>query len=127
MQCTLIGTVSTPFTDTADAPSQGFHDDARGVVTLSDEYVDGLAGFDADSVVIVWWADHADRSVLKLDRDGRGVFTTRSPARPNPVCLTECAVRDVDTASGRLVVEGVDMADGSPVVDLKSSLRERRE
>ncbi|AUV81964.1 S-adenosyl-L-methionine-binding protein [Salinigranum rubrum] len=126
MQCEPIGTVSTPFETTSDAPSQGFHEDSAGVVHVDEAYAAGLSGFDAESVVVVWWADRADRSVLTLDRDpSRGVFTSRSPARPNPVCLTECRVVDVDLDARRLSVRGVDMADGSPVIDLKASLRER--
>lgn len=128
MQCDPIGTVSTPFETTSDAPSQGFHDDAEGVVHVDEAYAAGLSGFDAEYVVVVWWADRADRSVLTLDRDpSRGVFTSRSPARPNPVCLTECRVTGVDFETRSLHVRGVDMADGSPVVDLKASLRGRRE
>jgi tRNA-Thr(GGU) m(6)t(6)A37 methyltransferase TsaA len=124
MECDPIGTASTPFETTSEAPSQGFHRDAEGVVRLDSEYAEGLSGFDASSVVIVWWADRADRSVLTLDRDpSRGVFTSRSPARPNPVCITECEV--IDVGERTLHVRGVDMADGSPVIDLKASLRDR--
>ena len=120
MECTPIGTVHTPFETTSDAPRQGFRDDAEGSVDVDPAYREGLTGFDGDRVVVVWWADRADRSVLTLDRDpGRGVFTSRSPARPNPVCITECAVRSVDLDAGRLRLRGVDMADGSPVLDLK--------
>jgi tRNA-Thr(GGU) m(6)t(6)A37 methyltransferase TsaA len=127
MQCDPIGTVSTPFETTSDAPSQGCHGDAEGVVRVDEAYAAGLSGFDADTVVVVWWADRADRSVLTLDRDpARGVFTSRSPARPNPVCLTECRVTDVDVESRTLRLRGVDMADGSPVIDLKASLADRR-
>ena len=125
MECDPIGTVSTPFGTTSEAPSQGFHDDAEGVVHLDEASAAGLSGFEASSVVIVWWADRADRSVLTLDRDpSRGVFTSRSPARPNPVCITECEV--VDVGERTLHVRGVDMADGSPVIDLKASIRDRR-
>lgn len=125
MQCDPIGTVHTPFETTGDAPRQGFRDDAEGVVELDSAYREGLAGFDADRVVVVWWADRAD-DILTLDRDPeRGVFTSRSPARPNPVCVTECAVHDVDPAAGRLRVGGVDMADGTPVVDLKATVDAR--
>jgi tRNA (Thr-GGU) A37 N-methylase len=69
-------------------------------------------------VVVVWFANRADRSVLRV-RD-RGVFSTRSPARPNPVCLTTCRIQAID--GRRIRVRGVDMADGSPVVDLKRPL-----
>jgi tRNA-Thr(GGU) m(6)t(6)A37 methyltransferase TsaA len=120
MECDPIGTVHTPFETTSDAPRQGALEDAAGVVELDADYRAGLDGFDGDRVVVVWWADRADRSVLRLDRDtSRGVFTSRSPARPNPVCVTECAVESVAVDAGRLDVRGVDMADGSPVLDLK--------
>ena len=120
MECDPIGTVHTPFETTSEAPRQGFRDAAEGVVSLDAAYREGLSGFDGDRIVVVWWADRADRSVLTLDRDPvRGVFTSRSPARPNPVCITECAVETVDPAAGRLRLRGVDMADGSPVIDLK--------
>jgi tRNA-Thr(GGU) m(6)t(6)A37 methyltransferase TsaA len=123
MDCDPIGTVHTPFETTSEAPRQGFRDEAEGVVVLAPTYREGLTGFDGDRIVVVWWADRADRSVLTLDRDpDRGVFTSRSPARPNPVCVTECAVESVDPAAGRLRLRGVDMADGSPVIDLKAPL-----
>ncbi|RCU48233.1 S-adenosyl-L-methionine-binding protein [Haloplanus salinus] len=123
MECDPIGTVHTPFETTSEAPRQGIHDDAAGVLDLDPAYREGLRGFDGDRIVVVWWADRADRSVLALDRDpDRGVFTSRSPARPNPVCVTACSVASVDTAAGRLRLRGVDMADGSPVIDLKAPL-----
>jgi tRNA-Thr(GGU) m(6)t(6)A37 methyltransferase TsaA len=127
MECDPIGTVHTPFETTSDAPRQGARGDAEGVVDLRPDYRAGLSGFDGDRVVVVWWADRADRSVLTLDRDpDRGVFTSRSPARPNPVCVTECRVLSVDREAGRLRLAGVDMADGSPVIDLKVPVDVRR-
>jgi len=123
MECDPIGTLYTPFETTSEAPRQGFRGDAEGSLDIDPVYREGLAGFDGDRVVVVWWADRADRSVLTLDRNpDRGVFTSRSPARPNPVCVTECAVEAVDPAAGRLRLRGVDMADGSPVIDLKAPL-----
>lgn len=80
--------------------------------------------FDGDWVLVVWWAHRADRALLTLDCDpGRGVFATRSPARPTPACLTACSVLEV--RDRELRVGDVDMADGTPVVDLNSSLRDR--
>jgi tRNA-Thr(GGU) m(6)t(6)A37 methyltransferase TsaA len=123
MNCDPIGVVHTPFESTSDAPRQGHRSDAEGVVELRSEFREGLTGFDADRVLVCWWADRADRSVLRLDRDpDRGVFTSRSPARPNPICCTDCAVVDADVDAGRLALRGVDMADGSPVIDLKATL-----
>lgn len=116
-----IGEVRTPFETTEDAPRQGLESDADGEIVLSPAYEPGLEGLDdGDAVDVLWIADEADRSTLRV-RDGeRGVFSTRSPHRPNPICVTTCRVRSVD--GRRLAVSGVDMLDGSPVVDLKAPL-----
>ena len=119
--CDPIGTAHTPFETTDDAPRQGFLEDVDGTIELEPAYADGLSGLvPGHDVLVVWFADRADRSVLTLDRDGRGVFATRSPARPNPICLTTCEVLALD--GGSLDVRGVDMLDGSPVLDLKRPL-----
>lgn len=123
MECESIGHVETSFESTGEAPRQGFLEDASGTVHVDEHYRSGLTGFaPGDTLLVVWWADRADRSVLRV-RDGeRGVFTTRSPARPNPICLTACELVAVDEGAGTLDVDGVDMADGSPVLDLKRTL-----
>ncbi len=120
MECEPIGRVETPFASRDDAPRQGFLGDASGTVYVDEQYRAGLAGLEAGhSVLVVWWADDADRSVLRVRGGDRGVFTTRSPARPNPVCVTTCDVLDADPEAGTLDVDGVDMVDGSLVLDLK--------
>lgn len=120
MECNPIGYVETPFDSTSAAPRQGFRDDQTGTVHVEAQFRDGLTGLEPrDSVLVVWWAHEADRSVLRVRHGERGVFDTRSPARPNPVCLTECELLDVDVDAGTLEIGGVDMVDGSPVVDLK--------
>lgn len=123
MDCEPIGRVETPFGSTSDAPRQGFCDPHEGTVHVDEPYRAGIEGLEAgDRVVVVWWADRADRSVLRVRDGARGVFDTRSPARPNPVCITECDLLDVDADAGTLAVRGVDMVDGSPVLDLKRAL-----
>jgi tRNA-Thr(GGU) m(6)t(6)A37 methyltransferase TsaA len=122
IQLTPIGYVQTPYSTTAEAPRQGTNTNTTGTVHIEEEYVEGLAGFEPDDdVIILWFADDAGRSLLSVDRhDNRGVFTTRSPARPNPICLTTTTIRSIGKRS--LTVEGVDMRDGSPVLDLKPPL-----
>jgi len=118
MDCEPIGVARTPFETTDDVPRQGFLDDAEGRIEVAERYAAGLEAWDGDEVVVVWFADRADRSSLTVERDGgRGVFTTRSPNRPNPVMLSTCAVLDVEDSALR--VRGVDMLDGTPVLDLK--------
>jgi len=122
VDCTVIGTARTPFGSTDEAPRQGAEGDTEGVIELDPAYAAGLDGFDPSAdVLVVWYADRADRDVLRLDRNpDRGVFTSRSPARPTPVCLTRCSVVAVEPE--RLRVRGVDMVDGTPVLDLKPPL-----
>lgn len=117
-----IGSVRTPIEDPSDAPRQGMNEDIEGTIELDPEYEPGIGGIEAgDSLLVVWYAHEADRSLLQLDRgDDRGVFTSRSPARPNPIVLTTVDVLSVDGSSIR--VRGVDMLDGSPVLDLKVPL-----
>lgn len=128
MECDPIGHVETPFETTGEAPRQGFLGEQSGTVHVDEPYRRGLTGFaPGDAVLVVWWADAADRSVLRVRDDDRGVFTTRSPARPNPVCLTACELLAEDEDAGTLDVAGVDMADGSPLLDLKRTLAESGE
>jgi tRNA-Thr(GGU) m(6)t(6)A37 methyltransferase TsaA len=125
--CAAIGVVHTPFDRRDEAPRQGFRADARGELELDEAFERGLRGVaPGDELDVVWYADRADRSVLEVgghgtgDRDRRGVFASRSQDRPTPVCLTRCRVLSVEGT--RVLLEGVDMLDGTPVLDLKSPL-----
>jgi len=117
-----IGRVRSSIETTDDAPRQGLLEDIEGTIELESQYVEGLTGYEVgDEVLVVWFADDADRSLLRLDkREGRGVFNSRSPSRPNPICLTTVDILAID--DGTLRVSGVDMLDGSPVLDLKVPL-----
>lgn len=123
MKVEPIGHVETPFETTDEAPRQGEETAYGANVQIDEQFREGIGDFGhGDRVVVVWWADRADRDVLRV-RDGeRGVFSTRSPARPNPICVTECELVAVDADDGTLAVRGVDMADGSPVLDVKRAL-----
>lgn len=118
-----IGFVETPFTSSAAAPTQGEERSERGTIILDESYEPGLVGLEPDDrLEVIWFADRADRSRLSFDRDEpRGVFTTRSQDRPNPICITE--IRLIARNGTDLTVEGVDMVDGTPVFDLKPTLR----
>ncbi|MDL0124651.1 SAM-dependent methyltransferase [Halobacterium salinarum] len=123
MYATPIGYADTRFETAADAPRQGVETPYAANVQVYESFRGGLVGLEPDDrVVVVWWADDADRDVLAVRGGDRGVFTTRSPARPNPVCITPCELLAVDAADGTLAIRGVDMAHGSPVLDLKPAL-----
>ena len=101
-------------------------DGARAVVEVFSEYVDGLDGIDGSSHLVVMGFLHLSaRSVLKtrprkVDLNGpeKGVFGTRSPARPNPISLS--VVPLVRRDGLLLTVDPLDLVDGTPLVDLKA-------
>jgi tRNA-Thr(GGU) m(6)t(6)A37 methyltransferase TsaA len=86
------------------------------------EYADGLDGVDRCRYLhVLWWADQAERDLLHVvppgETEERGVFCTRSPARPNPLGLS--LVRVVQRSGNRIKVQWLEALDGTPLLDLK--------
>lgn len=124
MICRAVGMVRSPFKERGDAPSQGRHTEEISVIEVFPEYFDALDGLHAgDDIFVLCWFDRSDRSVLKTRKRGevagplRGVFSTRSPARPNPIALT--LVKLVEITGGTLRVRGLEALDNTPVLDIK--------
>ncbi len=121
-----IGTVRSPYSDTAQIPKgPGVEHHAEGVLELLPEYEQGLLDIDGFSHLFVLWVfDRAEGASLiatpPLDNRPHGVFATRSPQRPNPIGLTVVALLRREGA--KLVVRGVDMLDGTPILDIKPYL-----
>lgn len=121
-----IGFVRSPFTDTAQIPKgPGAAHDAEGELELLPEFEGGLADIEGFSHLYVLWVfDQVDGydllSMPPTDDRAHGVFSTRSPRRPNPIGLT--VVRLIRRDDARLVVRGVDMLDGTPILDIKPYL-----
>jgi len=121
-----IGFVSSPFEDTAEIPKGlGAKHEADGVLNILPEFELGLTDIEGFSHLIVIWAfDRAQGFELlgtpPSDNRPHGVFATRSPKRPNPIGLTTV---ELLRREGRLLhVRGVDMLDGTPVLDIKPYL-----
>jgi len=122
-----IGHVRSPLVELADAPRQGDEGAPDADIVMADEYVGGLTGVGTgDELLVLTWLDRASRDVLsvhprgELDRPEQGVFTTRSPDRPNPIGLHRVVVIAVD--GDRLRVRDLEAIDGTPVVDIKPVL-----
>jgi tRNA-Thr(GGU) m(6)t(6)A37 methyltransferase TsaA len=118
-----IGVIRSPYRDPLDMPIQSSEAcSIRGTAILAPEWCAGLsdlAGF--DRVWLLWWA-HRGRSpepLVKPFRDtrSRGVFATRVPVRPNPIAMS--CVRLLSVAVDRVEFAGVDMLDGTPLIDIK--------
>ena len=124
MELSPIGIVESPLTDPATAPKQGREGAPEAVLVIKPEVVEGLDGIaPGDEVIVLTWLDRADRAVLRVHpRDDpanpeRGVFSTRSADRPNPIGLHVVEVAEIDGT--RLRVRNLEAVDGTPVLDLK--------
>ena len=121
-----IGYVRSPYRDTREIPKGlGAKHGAEGVLELQAEFEPGLTDIEGFSHLFVIWA--FDRSegfnlVVTPPSDDRphGVFATRSPRRPNPIGLT--VVELLSREGPVLRVRGVDMLDGTPILDIKPYL-----
>ncbi len=126
-----IGIVRSPYTETSQIPKgPGARHDAEGVVEVRAELEAGLTDIEGFShIFLIWVFDRATGvDLLGTPPTGdrpHGVFATRSPRRPNPIGLT--VVRLIRQEGSRLHVGGVDMLDGTPVLDIKPYLTSVRD
>ena len=122
-----IGVVRSPFHVREDIdPRRNFRpngfSDIRGALEIDPAYAEGLKDIDGFSHLIVIFAFHkSGRGHLLVkppfESRRRGVFSTRSPHRPNPVGMT--VVRLLGRRGNLLRVSGIDMLEGTPVLDIK--------
>lgn len=123
---TPIGFVRSPFTDTAQIPKgPGAEHTAEGVLELRPELREGLTDIEGFSHLYVIWVfdrvqGHTLLSTPPTATRPHGVFATRSPRRPNPIGLTVVTLLRRD--GHELHVRGVDMLDGTPILDIKPYL-----
>lgn len=99
------------------------------LMEIDPAYREGLVGLDAFRWVVVHWLAHRvewpNQAPLILPAPYRGaperlgVFATRSPLRPNPLCVTVAALLSVDVATGVLRLGWIDCDDGTPILDVK--------
>lgn len=121
-----IGFVRSPYTKTEDVPrGLGAKHVVEGVLEILPEFELGLTDIEGFSHLFVVWAfDRAQGFELlgtpPTDNRPHGVFATRSPRRPNPIGLTVVELLRHDGL--QLHVRGVDMLDGTPILDIKPYL-----
>lgn len=118
-----IGIIHSPYKQLADMPIQpgGAHQ-VRGELEIDPQYTAGLTDLDGFSHIYLLYHFHKAetyRLLVKpfLDEDQHGVFSTRAPRRPNPIGLS--IVRLVAIQGNLLILENIDLLDGTPVLDIK--------
>ena len=125
IDCRVIGTIRTPYKRMEDCPSRhNKRDYLPCTIRLAPEFAPGLVGLEAgDRALVLYWLHLARRDMVQLParagvRDRPiGVFSTRTPPRPNPIAAS--VVEIVAAGDDSLEVVGLDCLDGTPLLDIK--------
>lgn len=127
MELVAIGFVDSPLVDPADAPKQENEGAPDAWLVFERRFAGALEDIrQGDQILVLTWLDRADRDVLRVHpRDDpsnpeRGVFSTRSADRPNPIGLHRVEVVLVDGL--RIQVRHLEAVNGTPIVDVKPVL-----
>ena len=117
-----IGVIHSRYESTESAPIQSVLSDDMAEVEIFPEYAGGLSDLDGFSHIIVIYHLHLSNEYFLMVRPPhdpvkRGVFSTRSPRRPNPIGIS--VVRLMGIRDNRLRISGTDAVDGTPVLDIK--------
>ncbi|HTQ31881.1 MAG TPA: tRNA (N6-threonylcarbamoyladenosine(37)-N6)-methyltransferase TrmO, partial [Opitutaceae bacterium] len=125
-----IGRVESPLLDRAAAPKQGYEGAPAAWLVFDESVRDGLRDLRVgDEVIVLTWLDRSRRDILRVhprsDRSQpkRGVFSTRSPDRPNPVGLHRVKILSIADAL-RIEVEPLEALHLTPIIDLKPVLED---
>lgn len=121
----FIGTIHSELKRIEDCPLQENENAPEAGITIFPEFVEGIKDIAAGStVVLLTWLDRADRTVIKCVRRNDygtpliGVFSTRSPDRPNPIGIHFVKVLAIET-NGLIKVSSLEVLDQTPLIDIK--------
>jgi len=117
-----IGVIRSPFTEKDKTPIQASRSQAVGLVEIYLEFADGLKDIEALSHIYLLYAFHKSSGYelqVKpfLDDKEHGIFAARYPYRPNPLGIS--IVKLLSRQENILTVEGIDILDGTPLLDIK--------
>jgi L-fuculose-phosphate aldolase len=126
MELVIIGTIESTIQDLKTAPKMENEPGAvQARIEIDPAYIDCLASMKPGAKLdLLTWFHKADRSVLKVHPRGdktkpvRGVFSTRSPFRPNPIGVHEVTLVAIENQT-TLIVEPLEAIDGTPIIDIK--------
>jgi L-fuculose-phosphate aldolase len=120
----VIGYIRSSLEDRASAPRQGRDAGVEAEIEVLPEFESALNGIESHrNLMVLCWLHLAERNLLQVhpkrdpDLPLTGVFSTRSPARPNPLAVY--TVEMLGVKGNAIKVRGLDAVDGTPVVDIK--------
>jgi tRNA-Thr(GGU) m(6)t(6)A37 methyltransferase TsaA len=123
-----VGTVESSLTDRESAPKQGYEGSPDAWLVFEPEVHEALQDLRVgDHLIVLTWLDRARRDILKVHPRGdtsiplHGVFSTRSPDRPNPIGLHLVEVLAIE--GQRIQVRNLEALDGTPILDVKPRLQ----
>ncbi len=122
---TEIGHVHSPYREQAGTPIQpSFGDPRDAEIHIEPEFRAGLEDLNRfNRIWVISWLDRSSSYKLRVipyrDTVERGLFSTRAPSRPNPIGISPVRLISVDIEKCLLKVRGIDLLDGTPVLDIK--------
>ena len=124
----FIGHIETPYTIIEEFPSNIKAEGVECKIVLDAEYQNGLVGLDTDQAILVlYWFENSDRSSVlqhacwQKDGETTGVFSIRSPDRPNPIATAVLPIQGIK--DGEITVQVLDSLIGTKVLDIKPAIR----
>ncbi|ACQ54950.1 tRNA (N6-threonylcarbamoyladenosine(37)-N6)-methyltransferase TrmO [Clostridium botulinum] len=123
-----IGYIKSPFKNLEEIPPQSIYaKDKKALIEIKEELVKGLKDLDKNSHIIILFYFNKSKDFNLITKtpwsdEKKGVFSTRSPKRPNPIGLSIVKLIEID--HNKIIIEGIDMLDGTPVLDIKPYLEE---
>ena len=117
-----IGYIRSPYKTVESIPIQAYLSDTEGSVEILDEFKDGLKDIEGFSHILLLYVFHESRGFSLhvkpyLDTEERGLFATRYPSRPNPIGIS--VVKLLGRDDNILTIRGMDVIDGTPLLDIK--------
>jgi tRNA-Thr(GGU) m(6)t(6)A37 methyltransferase TsaA len=123
-----IGVVHSPFINKNDAPPQvSYSSNTKATVEIYPDYVDGINGFERfESIIIISYLHKSQNyslmTIPRTDNKLRGVFSTKSPHRPNPIAIS--ITRLLEIKNNIIYIQGIDLINETPVLDIKPYIEE---
>ena len=130
-RCVFIGHVESPWKTRADCPRnialarERMREEGRtAALRIAEPYRPGLRTLaQYEHLIVLYWMHEAARHII-IQRPRhmpgpRGVFSLRSPARPNPIAMSTVRLLDVDEKRGVLRIDAIDCLNGTPLIDIR--------